>query len=612
MQLNAARQPFEKAEQSRRPGALEFLLVGLLFVVFICAYAFIIFNADKGFDITDESFYLLNIFNPYDNIGAVSEFGKYFNLISEAIHDNVKYIRIFGILFILSSSLYYSWSISSEISDINLYRAFVCIIIGISAISIFRYWLITPSYNAFVLSGAMVVAASVIKSFVASDSRHVDLRIGVALAIGGALVAIGRPTSALAIGAVAGLWIASVCPFHRTIRIGLTAVCAFILLLLLHVFTLGGGPESFLTRTIFAKDLAATLDAGHEFGPAIGRLFSGLQSVPSQLFSRPCLAGAIATLVMYFAGWPPRVHLDEKRIAQSCVAGVAALVVMTAYSTQVVHAVSSWGGLGVRLVLLLLLQFLFFKIVYRLRGEKFPGSNAEGAGRSPVIAAFALASIAFVAPFGGTGEVIRNTGTEFPLYVGAALFLAMAIIPAGLWLLRASVVYLFALLPLLFIFYVSLVPYRLPGSISQQTHPITLPRSSASIFVDLPTANWANALRSGAREHGWIEGTPLVDLTGATPGAALVLGANAPVTPWIVGGYKGSRAYAATVLAAAGDDTLDKAWILTAPLGTLKIDETVLNDAGLDFPAGYELVGETTSGHRNERQLLWKPVLTHD
>lgn len=188
----------------------------------------------------------------------------------------------------------------------------------------------------------------------------------------------------------------------------------------------------------------------------------------------------------------------------------------------------------------------------------------------------------------------------------------MALIPPARWLLRVSVIYLLAVLPVLFLFYVSLMPYRLPESMSHQTNPVTLTAGNAPIFVDEPTAGWINALRSGALEHGWSEGTPLIDMTGATPGAALVLGANAPVTPWIVGGYKGSRSFAASVLAATGEDVLKDAWILTVPSSLAKNDELLLSEAGLDFPSGYEIAAEVTTGYRKEKQLLWKPVRKND
>ncbi|WP_147307450.1 hypothetical protein [Mesorhizobium denitrificans] len=578
----------------------------------VLAYGFIVWNANKGFDITDESFYLLNIFYPNRNIGAVSEFGQYLGLFSDFYPHNVPFLRIFGVAFILCVSVYYSIFASRYLSSQFLIRTLLIIAFAISTLSIFRFWLITPSYNTFVLAGAMIVAASVIRSINRAGLLGEEIRIADALAIGGVLVAIGRPTSAIAVGGVAGLWIACVCPYRQTLRIGVAAVCVFILLFLLHAAFLGGGVEPFLTRVNFAKDLAATLDAGHTFGDAIGRVLTALRDVPGQMFSTPSLAGALVTLIVFFIGWPPRLHLNEKRMAQSCVAGVAALVAVTAYSTHVVQAVSSWGNLGVRLVLLLLGQFLFFKLAARLNGETFPKSNPEVANSSPVITALALASIALVAPFGGTGVMIGNSGTAFPLYVGSALFLAMAIIPPARWLLRVSVIYLLAFLPVLFLFYVSMMPYRLPESMSHQTNPITLAGSDSPILVDGATANWVNALRSGALEHGWSEGTPLIDMTGATPGAALVLGANAPVTPWIVGGYKGSKSFAASVLAAAGSEILKDAWILTAPTGAAKNDEAVLSEAGLDFPSGYEIAAEVTTGYRKEKQLLWKPVRKND
>ena len=64
------------------------------------------------------------------------------------------------------------------------------------------------------------------------------------------------------------------------------------------------------------------------------------------------------------------------------------------------------------------------------------------------------------------------------------------------------------------------------------------------------------------------------------------------------------------VLQLAGESSVRNAWVLTAPAGTRRIPERVLDPLGLDFPAAYELVGRARSAWRDESQELWRPVPT--
>jgi hypothetical protein len=56
---------------------------------------------------------------------------------------------------------------------------------------------------------------------------------------------------------------------------------------------------------------------------------------------------------------------------------------------------------------------------------------------------------------------------------------------------------------------------------------------------------------------------------------------------------------------------LDAAWILTAPSGSCKLPEEILPEIGLNFSKGYKVVGTAITGHRDEFQVLWKPLNHH-
>ena len=103
-------------------------------------------------------------------------------------------------------------------------------------------------------------------------------------------------------------------------------------------------------------------------------------------------------------------------------------------------------------------------------------------------------------------------------------------------------------------------------------------------------------------------GTPLIDMTGHSPGAAFLLGGRAPVNPWLSGGYPGSDISAEYVLGLWSDSDLKSAWILTAESnGIRSINLSILEKVGLNFPSSYELAGTVRRPASDEIQGLWRP-----
>jgi hypothetical protein len=110
-----------------------------------------------------------------------------------------------------------------------------------------------------------------------------------------------------------------------------------------------------------------------------------------------------------------------------------------------------------------------------------------------------------------------------------------------------------------------------------------------------------------AGNAGWEKGMALIDMTGGTPGASVILGSRVLGRPWLIGGYSNSREYVKTILSRMPRSMLKAAWVLEAPQGERSIPIAVLNELHLDFPGAYKKVGTLKTGHRNEEQVLWRP-----
>jgi hypothetical protein len=151
-------------------------------------------------------------------------------------------------------------------------------------------------------------------------------------------------------------------------------------------------------------------------------------------------------------------------------------------------------------------------------------------------------------------------------------------------------------------------PYRLASTIFDQKFEVHITSQKDTLFVSKNNLEWIKSLRALASKGGWKIGGNLIDLTGGTPGAVLLLAGHSPASPWFFGGYRGSIDYTRAALSLSDCEKLKSSWILTTEDGKRRISPDVLNSFFLNFPGNYVKLGRIYfNGHRKEFQDLWKP-----
>ena len=259
--------------------------------------------------------------------------------------------------------------------------------------------------------------------------------------------------------------------------------------------------------------------------------------------------------------------------------------------------------------LVLLLALIFSALLTLLAWNKKMSTNEKIPFMRLTTLFLFLLMLAVAYAFGSGNGLIRQMS-------GAYVFFAAGILYAAFWIdqyLDRNI--LWRIVPALVAVSALLVmhgafnhPYRLPRKINEQVVKSSFLAGNGSLYVDKPTAGYINGLKKIALEAGWEPDTPFIDLTGGSPGAAVILGGRIMGVPWLLGGYKGSSEFAKTAIEMAPKSEQHTAWVLTAPKGKRKIPSEIMSDLGLDFPKSYEMVGKAKTGHRNEVQLLWKPL----
>ncbi|WP_206779548.1 hypothetical protein, partial [Salinivibrio kushneri] len=148
-------------------------------------------------------------------------------------------------------------------------------------------------------------------------------------------------------------------------------------------------------------------------------------------------------------------------------------------------------------------------------------------------------------------------------------------------------------------------PYRLNSSIDQQSEMVDI---LGGIKVDGEQKVYIQKLLQAKEFYNHDEKISLIDSTGLTPGANVILEARFFEQPWIFRGPSENDEFAYKVLNPVNSENLRNAWVLTTSNGRWSLNHDTLRRLNLPFPEGYEKVTSLRLTGRNEIQELWMPV----
>ena len=89
----------------------------IIFGVFVYILGMLIFNSNRGLDLTDESFYILNSIYPFDIFSVVTHENYYTGLLFYLSGYNLTIFRVFGIIVLLLSSIWFSIELYKYIEE---------------------------------------------------------------------------------------------------------------------------------------------------------------------------------------------------------------------------------------------------------------------------------------------------------------------------------------------------------------------------------------------------------------------------------------------------------------------------------------------------------------
>lgn len=604
----------------------EFVLLAFTLLILLFTLTTLTLNTHRGFDITDESYYLLWATQPTYVHGSVTHFGYITAILYRLVGEDIILFRLLGILVLLLSGFFFAVSLDKywnswcqKASHLTRLTGFAVVISA--ALSYYgQWWLLTPSYNWLALVATLIVASSLLLSM-KSKGRDRDLYAGgVILGIGGALAFIAKPTTALLITIAAVIWLIFHYRDKRQLATPIVGMLVAIAILMLHALF------NFDSILAYKQNITKGLHFGSLLvgdGHSIWRIsieaYRAIDEFVRVLASIGVFRTAfIVSLILVGLRFLPigKYTAISTRLLVLSLFGLAifwwSALFARAYHPQ--YQIASFAerigvlNHGTFFVSLLAICFLVtLPIKYSSENEVADTVTSVGFFRMLIlIVSFAIFTLAYA--FGTGNDIFRQMS-------GSTIFLSAGIFYLCLWLSHQqcfqAVPSLIGLMMTLTVFSLVQVahktPYRLVGAISEQQEPVKLLSTHGIIYVDPNTATYINKMQQYALRAGWEKGTPLIDMTGATPGALVILDARILGQTWLLAGYPGSNEFAKTALTSVPRDLLEKAWILMPPDG-MGLNADILAALNLDFPTRYEHVVELKTGHRSHKQQLWKPA----
>lgn len=579
------------------------LLVAIFPVAAYIVYL-LLAHAGVGFDITDEAYYLLSA----DQADAVSlsssQFGHYIGVLYELVNQDIEHFRQLGVFILLAVSLWFSFQVKrywvKRFGPVDRFLGiFLHLAVAVSALNYYGQWMLTPSYNWLTLVGILLTTSALLTS----ATRAPIVIDFVLLGVGGALLFLSKAPAAVLIAVLAVLWFLLHQKHYQFKSYFLISTVSAVAFLLFHAWFFDAGPIDTFNEMRNGNKSSGLLGGGHSVNLIFYKLFNDVLEFPGQLTK--------------LLGWPFFFFPMFLWI-------IAALQIKQAQKTQLIVAYSLfvlaaiWYFLWSRNMWSVLnagygfmaIAFTALLLVFASSLHLLPSDSQK---KQIVLSALPLQLLLFMSVFAFAIGSTRTTVQQSSL---AAMFLVTSSIYSGLLIDKlisrqvfTPVILLFSSLSLLLIMsYAIYNPYRLNGDLDKQTESVSFIGNAREIKVEPATAQYINELKTQAAAAGWQSGELLLDLTGGSPGASVILAARVMPTPWLLGGYKGSTPMVEYILAHEPTASLQNAWVLTAPEGRRKLDLEVLKSVGLVFPDDYTQVAELLTGHRQEKQVLWRPT----
>lgn len=569
--------------------------------VTISMLAWVLWYSRYGIDFTDEGYYLVWMSNPFNFKDSVTQFGFIYHPLYQLLDGNIAALRQANILI----SFCLAWVLGNvflktvfEIQALETKRRLtISAAFATAALILFDSWLLTPSYNSLALQAFLVAVTGLL---LAENKNSFPSVLGwFLIGVGGWLAFMAKPTSSAALGACSGIYLLLAGKLRiRFLAISLGTVVA---LFVLSALTIDGSVSGFIDRLKGGLEIAKTLHGSYTISHLL-RLDNFDLSLKAKIIL------VVGTTIIASAAYLSQANsrlLNHVSTMFSVSFGLIGLAIICGFIQKPLNAGRSQG--------LLILAVPLATVLASVAINKCKGFLQISLTQGGLICAFLAVPHAYAF---GTGNNYWSHGTSaaiFWIFAGLTMFEPSAS-DRKLFTLLLSLGLATQLITVVLIQGAIEAPYRQPQPLRKNDYKLEIGQSGSTLVLSKGVGQYFVEAIDVAGQAGFKKGTPMIDLTGQSPGMLYALGANVIGQPWLLGGYLGSEAFAVTALQKVKCSYLVSAWLLAEPDGPRKISPQVLSSFGANMVTDFEMVAtfkaaKGVGGYKVSRvQQLLKPI----
>lgn len=591
----------EEPKQYSKNKAFFYALIVLCAASTILLLFWLLKYSAYGIDFTDEGFYLVWIANPFIYDASVTQFGFVYHPLYKILNGDITALRRVNILvtFALAWGLTHSFlcSLVSRLKESKAVLLVISAALATSALIFFNLWIPTPSYNSLNLQALLATASGLV---MAEKTNQRKSFLGwVLIGFGGCLAFLAKPSTALALAVVALIYLLIARKF--SIRLVAFAAVNSFLFLLISAYMIDGSIMSFIKRHQWGIERARLMDGGHTLWQILRIDDLQLDEALKKAIIYTSIALIIALLTLSSRG--------KRRlfIGFPITGALAGLTVLSASGK--IHWASKFGSQQGLLIFSVLIALVVSAASLR------QGSTLKNISRQQLAIAVLFFVMPYIYAFGTNGNYWQAGSSAGIFWILSGLiFLTKLVQARASWLLALPIAFGTQAITASLIHAGFEQPYRQPQPLRLNSSIQVLNSRGASLILSEGYSKYISDAIKISKSAGFVDNTPLIDLTGRSPGLLYALGAKSIGQAWMIGAYPGSSNLAEAALSKVPCEEISLAWILLERDGPRSISTDLMLKIGADLYKSYKKVGEWQTaegagGHIDvHTQELYRPM----
>lgn len=539
--------------------------------------------------------------NPFLYEVSASQFGFFYHPLFILFDGNIVAIRQINVLITFSLAWIFAYTflnkITTKIND-NLHSKLVISSgLATSSLVFFSFWLPNPNYNSLALQALIICSTSIllINQKNSSEKNFPWVLLGISVWI----LFLAKPTSAALLCML--LFIYTLLSGKFFVKKLLLSSIIFLLLLITSAFFIDGAILKFINRLENSLYYAQIIEAGYST--------SEIFRIDSVIFDENLLIIFLITFTISFIILS--YSLTNNKIANSF---IVVLILFFIFINYLIISKTILISLEIDIYknvifLAILVSFILSKLFF-LKETNFTALSLQNWNLF-----FFFLFLPFIFAFGTNSNYwFKSSLAAIFWLMAACIFLSPKVVKTKSWIFVLPIV-LFIQTVTTFLLQIGLdKPYRQSQALSLNTTQIKIGASQTPLILDQGFAQYITNAKKTALNAGFVANTPVLDLTGQSPGILYAIEAELVSQAWIIGGTKGSLNLAIEALKEVSCEKIAQSWILYEENGPLTIPVDLLYSAGLNFPDSFKKMGEwqTATGAGgfafSRKQELYAPI----